>query len=553
MEGKPDGQTEGERTEETVGSLWIKIKNQLSGGMEDSQKQKKVKQYETFFRELQKDERVPKDGSKEKLVPLLSWLEKEEAEKYDELVAEQSNKWRVSRKKKAAMKVAGDQRAKLHNMVMAGVAVIISQRIVKKPQRTEKDNEGQNEEQRKIPTASNLYPELPSAPPPYILPQLSNPAPQCQMPVVEVKGGVLALEDTTRESIRNTQRQLESELQRQEIRGPLREREGEKGGIPSSHALNCCCQSCKDNPFQPQKIRQFRKQEAEKNGPWGSDFVSVDWTEKTETGSRTSTPQYCQPPLVDLDPPQFTPQRPYFERQLNLQAPLVETVTGKKYKPFNFTDTNTLVERLPPLAEGGANWLRKLSMLTAGHNLAMGDFRAVMARCSNSWDMLQVEQAAGTDKLDDSESWVEYSTVIGVAMRQKWPLPKNKIQQMSCKMKPNEGPTQFIDRCKEEWTESTGIHPGTDETQQIMFRRAILACVPVKVREKMEDNPDLPGAGNNQWEGHLAHHLGRHQKEEGEKQAEIDDLKNQLTKMQLQEARNKVNDQKKIVKTKQLV
>lgn len=69
----------------------------------------------------------------------------------------------------------------------------------------------------------------------------------------------------------------------------------------------------------------------------------------------------------------------------------------------------------------------------------------------------------------------------------------------------------------------------------------------------MEDNPDLQTADCPRWEHHLTHYLKKYQQEQKEDQAEIESLKYQLTKLQLQEVRNKVNEDKKQEKVRQLV
>lgn len=54
---------------------------------------------------------------------------------------------------------------------------------------------------------------------------------------------------------------------------------------------------------------------------------------------------------------------------------------GAKYNSFNLGDLQSLVEQMPSVSEGGALWLMQLDKLTAANQLALGDFRAVAARC----------------------------------------------------------------------------------------------------------------------------------------------------------------------------
>ncbi|KAI4874220.1 hypothetical protein NFI96_032033, partial [Prochilodus magdalenae] len=63
-----------------------------------------------------------------------------------------------------------------------------------------------------------------------------------------------------------------------------------------------------------------------------------------------------------------------------MQAPLLTVASGQdRYKPFTIGDVQAIVDKLPLVVEGGSLWLDKLDSLTAGHRLALGDFRAVAA------------------------------------------------------------------------------------------------------------------------------------------------------------------------------
>lgn len=60
----------------------------------------------------------------------------------------------------------------------------------------------------------------------------------------------------------------------------------------------------------------------------------------------------------------------------------------------------------------------------------------------------------------------------------------------------------------------------------------------------MSDNPDVPGSASSVWERHFLHHMQReHDKADTEKY-DLDDIKKQLLKLQLGEARHKVNETK---------
>lgn len=56
-----------------------------------------------------------------------------------------------------------------------------------------------------------------------------------------------------------------------------------------------------------------------------------------------------------------------------LAMPLILKHGQREYRPFGFGDLTALMEKLPPLTEGGGAWLSTLNLLTQGQQLAMGD------------------------------------------------------------------------------------------------------------------------------------------------------------------------------------
>ena len=50
------------------------------------------------------------------------------------------------------------------------------------------------------------------------------------------------------------------------------------------------------------------------------------------------------------------------------------------YQPFMFTDMNCIPKKMPPPTEGDGPWMAKFCQLTMGHQLALGDWRALLGR-----------------------------------------------------------------------------------------------------------------------------------------------------------------------------
>ena len=104
---------------------------------------------------------------------------------------------------------------------------------------------------------------------------------------------------------------------------------------------------------------------------------------------------------------------------------------------------------------------------------------------------------------------------------------------------------EYLEACKETWAKHTGHHPGKGGLQQEWFRRAVLEGLPEKIKEAMMANPDLPGSESHVWERHIVHHLQRAKDEETEKDKQIQELRENLLRLQLGEAKVRFNEGKK--------
>lgn len=214
-----------------------------------------------------------------------------------------------------------------------------------------------------------------------------------------------------------------------------------------------------------------------------------------------------------------------------------------KYRPFALGDIQALVDRLPPLTEGGSKWLSAVDSFSKGTTLAVGDMRALLARCVTSTKMCELEVAAGWGPhVPDSEPMTRQIAALAVALREAYPLPEGagvpKFQ-----WKPGQNPTTYLDQCKQDWHDRTHCH-GQAKEQRHFFRQAILDGVPDTVTEAMKANPDLPSAGAEMWERHLIHFLQKAANEANKTKADLEDMQAQLLKLQLKQARDVVNPRK---------
>lgn len=95
------------------------------------------------------------------------------------------------------------------------------------------------------------------------------------------------------------------------------------------------------------------------------------------------------------------------------------------------------------------------------------------------------------------------------------------------------------------WESHTGVNPNKDPTQREWYRTALLEGAPTEVQKAMKENPDLPGSDSTVWERHLIHHLTRVYDEKTKTDDHLKDLQTQLLKMQIAEAHQKGQTQRK--------
>uniref|UniRef100_A0A0F8BF18 Uncharacterized protein n=1 Tax=Larimichthys crocea TaxID=215358 RepID=A0A0F8BF18_LARCR len=178
------------------------------------------------------------------------------------------------------------------------------------------------------------------------------------------------------------------------------------------------------------------------------------------------------------EPPPNTHPRPLSTHPMQLgqrqnmkgvgQYPLMASGGGFEYLPFGIGDVQALVDKLPPVSEGGNLWLAQLDSLTAGQRLALGDFRAVISRCLTGADVREIEIDAGTDDRSDDMPFTRVSTAVGKAMRAKYPLP-NAAAMPKIKWDPKQNPREFLDKSKDIWIKHSGEHPGKPGVQREWF------------------------------------------------------------------------------------
>lgn len=190
--------------------------------------------------------------------------------------------------------------------------------------------------------------------------------------------------------------------------------------------------------------------------------------------------------------------------QPSAQMPLIPTQGGGHiYRPFSLTDVGTMAAQMPPLSEGGAPWMRAWTNIGSGQQLALGDFRRILASQTSPFDLAEVETRAGTSTfIDRTELSSVLLSALGDVVRVKWPTVHKTV---AFAMKPDETCAAFLARAEGEYRDTTGVHHGFDPTHRSLYKAAVWAALPKSVKDAMDDNPETPHQTMIQWNRAIMH------------------------------------------------
>ncbi|XP_073711565.1 uncharacterized protein [Misgurnus anguillicaudatus] len=202
------------------------------------------------------------------------------------------------------------------------------------------------------------------------------------------------------------------------------------------------------------------------------------------------------------------------------------------------------MSKLPPITSGGGRWSNKLTTLCHGTVLALGDIRCLLGQILTNAQVKDFEQNADITTYDNDTAYTTVSTAIGRALRAQFPTPPTVYQNIKFKIKPDETGAAYYFRCAAEWEQLVEENSINNPVTRDVFRSAVMAGAPPGVKQIMENNPDIPIANNDTWERHLVYHTDRAIDKTNKDLAEVDKLKNELLKLQLEQAKQ-ANTKKK--------
>nr|XP_055050683.1 uncharacterized protein LOC129436522 [Misgurnus anguillicaudatus] len=559
----------------TLKEQWEAAVEQLVSGLPEKARLKKIKKLQEMYEEW-KQLKGYEDRTK---ISLKEHVIAQESEAHRKFQREDKKEvgFLARKKHEKEVKRLREEFHLWHSMAVSCVALVQLEKETEKKVELKKSDVKEKEtnkiqEGREI---ASIYPVLPpTAPPPYA-------PPHTQLPVLEVQKGVLDMEqrEGNRWKIKSGKLDLitEKEMEEREIARETAElmRTHREQAAQAEQRMAALEKEIREQWNSVAQERTFQPRAQSTPGETlSSRFITVD-----ETGSQIEIENQVTYPVEirgemrmgtrrreeskynsSIKTPKKEQEREEQEyRELGLirgipnMCPLVDTNGNLEYKPWSFTDMGAILAKLPHITSGGGKWIGKVISLTQGHTLAIGDLRALLGQVLTVGQITEIEREAGTVGIYDDHPYCRVASEWGKALRKLYPAPAGTLYNIKFSPKGEETAAAYLSRCKGEWEEHTGAHPHSDKMQEQMFRAAVLEGTPKSVQDEIKANPDLPGAVCDVWERHFLHHMSRANEKEKEKVGEVEELKKQLLRLQLQEARSKINEEKEKKKDKQMV
>ncbi|XP_057191231.1 uncharacterized protein LOC130555220 [Triplophysa rosa] len=222
-----------------------------------------------------------------------------------------------------------------------------------------------------------------------------------------------------------------------------------------------------------------------------------------------------------------------------MQAPLMHRPGGNsQYQPWSHSDMTAIASKLPPITSGGSRWLSKLTALSHGTDLALGDLRCLLGQILTASQMQNLELDANTMYVANEIPFTRVSTVVSQTLRRLYPVPPTVYQNIKFRIKPGETGAAYYFRCAAEWEQMVEENSLNNPVTRDIFRAAVMTGAPNGVKQAMENNPDIPVASNEVWERHLVHHTDRAVERANKEEEELERVKTQLLKLQLEKAKS---------------
>ncbi len=160
-----------------------------------------------------------------------------------------------------------------------------------------------------------------------------------------------------------------------------------------------------------------------------------------------------------------------------------------QYIPWAGQDLDTLVSRLPDIHEGAGKWIRTFEEETVGNLLALGDIKALLAKCLGASKMNDIlKQSSLLQAVDrpqeDGISFDKHGHNIWMTLRAEYPMQTDPGFLKGEPMEETENPITYIQKQLRRWKEELERDPEKDKILTALFRTAIVEAMPSTVKVK---------------------------------------------------------------------
>ncbi|XP_053335814.1 glutamic acid-rich protein-like [Clarias gariepinus] len=140
------------------------------------------------------------------------------------------------------------------------------------------------------------------------------------------------------------------------------------------------------------------------------------------------------------------------------QCPLIVKGTALHYVPWSFMDVTGLISRLPDLCEGAQRWITQFEEKTMGHQLALGDIKAILGQTIGKNKTTEVLQEAGMPPEAEDARYDHYPlgpnrNAIWGALRKMYPTKMDPGRLETIKLAEEENVVKFIQNFQDAWRE----------------------------------------------------------------------------------------------------
>ncbi|XP_048045690.1 uncharacterized protein LOC125267784 [Megalobrama amblycephala] len=201
------------------------------------------------------------------------------------------------------------------------------------------------------------------------------------------------------------------------------------------------------------------------------------------------------------------------------QCPILIRGRQGQYVPWARQDLEGLVARLPDIHEGAGKWIRLLEKETMGKILAIGDVKALLARCVGGAKTNEIFEAAGlqpaigrTDM--DATPLDIFRPLIWQTLRRSYTTQMDPKLLKGEQIGEAENPTTYIQRQLRRWKQELERDPEKDPVITTLFRTAIVEAMPPAVKTRLEDVVGLNSKSPKEFCDHVAHAVEQHRKNE---------------------------------------